>query len=89
MAHDSTSKLGSPSVPLVESDHELGELNHSQINTSDGDNEDDYFLPRTTQPMNIGSSWPSWAQSGNKRALFWIAVNIVATVLIVSYTHSL
>lgn len=72
--------LGAPSRHEVE----LGEITST---TRDSDNEDESLLSEHEAKDAVSMLQPD-AVGSNRQALFWVAVNIVATVLIVRY-HAL
>lgn len=75
--------LGAPSRHEVE----LGEINSGRDKTGDSDNQDESLLSEHEAKDAVPMLQPDPVGS-NKQALFWVAVNIVATVLIVRYTHT-
>jgi hypothetical protein len=87
-SHDSPAKLDQPTRPSSDHHLELEELSNKRDGLLSRDDEHDSFLPENEAKVT-GMAWLSSGHLHNKQAFFWMAVNIVATVLIVSHTHLL
>lgn len=86
MAHGSSAKVDPHSWSSANHDLELDKLSNDHEDTSYRDNEDDSLL-QENEVKDIGNGWLNSGHTNGKQTSFWMAVNIVATILIVSHAY--